>query len=131
MFVAVFVSIPFTTYALLAGLQAIPGDVYEAARLDGASKARTYWSVTLPLLRPALLVAALINVMNVFNSFPIIYTMTAGGPGNETSTTTIFMFTLKQSDIGEAAAMSVVNFGFIIVIVALFLRATKWNSAED
>jgi multiple sugar transport system permease protein len=130
-FVAVFVSVPFTTYALLAGLQAVPSDVYEAAKLDGANAARTYWSVTLPLLRPALMVAILINVMNVFNSFPIIYTLTGGGPGNQTSTTTLFMFNLKQSNIGEAAAMSVVNFGFIIVIVLLFLRASKWNSAED
>ncbi|MEY9847550.1 multiple sugar transport system permease protein [Streptacidiphilus sp. BW17] len=130
-FVAVFVSVPFTTYALLAGLQAIPDDVYEAARLDGAGVVRTYWSITLPLLRPALLVAALINIMNVFNSFPIIYEMTGGGPGNETSTSTLFMFNTQQTSIGEAAAMSVVNFGFIIVIVLLFLRASKWNSAED
>ncbi|WP_370077123.1 carbohydrate ABC transporter permease [Streptacidiphilus sp. MAP12-16] len=130
-FVAVFVSVPFTTYALLAGLQAVPADVYEAAKLDGASAFRTYLSVTLPLLRPALLVAALINVMNVFNSFPIIYELTGGGPGNQTATTTIFMYTTQQTNIGEAAAMSVVNFGFIIVIVLLFLRASKWNSAED
>ncbi|MEZ0096393.1 carbohydrate ABC transporter permease [Streptacidiphilus sp. EB129] len=130
-FVAVFVSIPFTTYALLAGLQAVPAEVYEAAKLDGASPARTYWSVTLPLLRPALLVAALINVMNVFNSFPIIWELTGGGPANQTATTTIFMYTTKQVSIGEAAAMSVVNFGFIIVIVLLFLRASKWNTAED
>ncbi|MHA6760870.1 carbohydrate ABC transporter permease [Streptacidiphilus sp. PAMC 29251] len=129
--VAVFVSVPFTTYALLAGLQSIPAEVYEAAKLDGASPFRTYWSVTLPLLRPALLVAVLINVMNVFNSFPIIWEMTGGGPGDQTATTTIFMYTLKSSNIGEAAAMSVVNFGFIIVIVLLFLRASKWNSAED
>ena len=129
--VGVFVSVPFTTYALLAGLQAIPAEVYEAAKLDGASPFRTYRSVTLPLLRPALLVAILINVMNVFNSFPIIWEMTGGGPGDETATTTIFMYTLKASNIGEAAAMSVVNFGFIIVIVLLFLRASKWNSAED
>jgi multiple sugar transport system permease protein len=130
-FVGVFVSIPFTTYALLAGLQAVPAEVYEAAKLDGASPARTYFSVTLPLIRPALLVAILINVMNVFNSFPIIWEMTKGGPGDQTATTTIFMYTLKESDIGEAAAMSVVNFGFIIVIVLLFLRASKWNSSED
>jgi len=130
-FVGVFVSIPFTTYALLAGLQAVPDEVYEAAKLDGASPARTYFSVTLPLIRPALMVAVLINVMNVFNSFPIIWEMTKGGPGDQTATTTIFMYTLKGSDIGEAAAMSVVNFGFIIVIVLLFLRASKWNSSED
>jgi multiple sugar transport system permease protein len=129
--VAIFVSVPFTTYALLAGLQAVPDDVYEASRLDGAGAVRTYWSITLPLLRPALLVAALINIMNVFNSFPIIYEMTGGGPGNQTSTTTLFMYNTQQTSIGEAAAMSVVNFGFIIVVVLLFLRASRWNSAED
>jgi multiple sugar transport system permease protein len=70
--VAIFVSVPFTTYVILAGLQTIPGDVYEAARVDGAGPIRAYASITLPLLRPALTVAALINIINVFNSFPII-----------------------------------------------------------
>jgi multiple sugar transport system permease protein len=127
MIVAVFVSVPFSTYALLAGLQTISPEVYEAARVDGASRWRTYRSITLPLLRPAFLVAALINVINVFNSFPIIWEMTRGGPGYQTSTTTTFMFLLKQSYIGESAAMSVINFGLVIVIVLLFLRATRWR----
>ncbi|MEV4815001.1 carbohydrate ABC transporter permease [Micromonospora tulbaghiae] len=126
--VAVFVSVPFTTYAILAGLQGIPGDVYEAAVLDGASAWRTYLSVTLPLLRPALLVAILINVMNVFNSFPIIWAMTGGGPGDETATTTIFMYQLKSSSIAESAAMSVVNFGIVIVLVGLFVKASSGKS---
>lgn len=126
-FVAVFVSVPFTTYALLAGLATIPADVYEAAKMDGASKLRTYWSITLPLLRPALTVAALINLMNVFNSFPIIWAMTHGQPGYSTSTSTIFMYILKGSNIGESAAMSVVNFGMVIVLTAVFLRVSRWN----
>jgi len=127
MVVAVFVSLPFTTYALLAGLQTIPTEVYEAARVDGAGGWRTYQSITLPLLRPALIVATLINVINVFNSFPIIWEMTRGGPGYSTSTTTTFMFILKQSYIGESAAMSVLNFGLVIVVVLLFLRLTGWK----
>jgi multiple sugar transport system permease protein len=127
MVVAVFVSLPFSTYALLAGLQTIPQEVYEAAKVDGASRWRLYTSITLPLLRPAFLVAALINVINVFNSFPIIWEMTRGGPGYQTSTTTTFMFLLKQSYIGESAAMSVINFGLVILIVVLFLRATRWK----
>ncbi|GAA3645544.1 sugar ABC transporter permease [Nonomuraea antimicrobica] len=126
-FVAVFVSVPFTTYALLAGLSTIPGDVYEAARMDGATRFRTYWSITLPLLRPALTVAALINVMNVFNNFPIIWAMTHGQPGYSTATSTIFMFILKGSDIGESAAMSVVNFGMVLVLTAIFLKVSRWN----
>ncbi|WP_345558206.1 sugar ABC transporter permease [Nonomuraea rosea] len=126
-FVAVFVSVPFTTYALLAGLATIPSDVYEAATMDGAGKLRTYWSITLPLLRPALTVAALINVMNVFNSFPIIWAMTHGQPGYSTATSTILMFILKGSNIGESAAMSVVNFGMVIVLTAVFLKVSRWN----
>jgi multiple sugar transport system permease protein len=126
--VAIFVSLPFTTYALLAGLQTIPPELYEAARVDGASTVRTYRSITLPLLRPALIVAVLINIMNVFNSFPIIWEMTRGGPGDQTATTTIFMYQLKASSIPESAAMSVVNFGFVIVLVAVFLRMSHWKA---
>ena len=129
MIVAVFVSLPFSTYAILAGLQAIPAEVYEAARVDGAGTWQRYFSVTLPLLRPSLIVAALINVINVFNNFPIIWEMTRGGPGYQTSTTTTFMYLLKQSFIGESAAMSVINFGLVILLVLLFLRATRWREA--
>jgi multiple sugar transport system permease protein len=128
--VAVFVSLPFTTYTLLAGLQTIPHELFEAARVDGASQWRSYRSITLPMLRPAFVVAVIINVMNVFNSFPIIWEMTRGGPGYETNTTTVFMYNLKESYIGEAAAMSVVNFGLIIVIVLVFLRVNNWNRQE-
>ncbi|HEU5007679.1 MAG TPA: sugar ABC transporter permease [Jatrophihabitantaceae bacterium] len=127
MAVAVFVSLPFTTYALLAGLQTIPADVYEASRVDGAGKWRTYWSITLPLLRPALIVAALINIINVFNSFPIIWEMTRGGPGYKTATSTLFMFQLKDAYVGQAAAMSVFNFVLVILVVLLFLRMTNWR----
>ncbi|MBB2910520.1 multiple sugar transport system permease protein [Streptosporangium becharense] len=124
-FVSVFVSLPFTTYSLLAGLTAIPADVYEAAKMDGAGRWRTYWSITLPLLRPALTVATLINVMNVFNNFPIIWAMTHGQPGYSTATSTIFMYILKGSDIGESAAMSVINFGMVIVMVAVFMKVSQ------
>jgi multiple sugar transport system permease protein len=125
--VAIFVSLPFTTYALLSGLQTIPDELYEAARVDGAGRWYAYRTITLPLLRPAIMVATTINVINVFNSFPIIWEMTRGGPGYETSTTTTFMYILKQAFIGEAAAMSVANFLLVIVIVLIFLRVTRWR----
>ena len=127
MAVAVFVSLPFTTYALLSGLQGIPADVYEAASIDGATSWRSYLGVTLPLLRPAILVATLINVINVFNSFPIIWEMTRGGPGYQTSTSTIYMIDLKQSDVGQAASMSVFNFLLVIVIAGVYLSTTRWK----
>jgi len=131
MAVAVFVSLPFTTYAILSGLQGIPGDVYEAAAIDGATSWKGYLAVTLPLLRPAILVATLINVINVFNSFPIIWEMTRGGPGYETATSTIFMVELKQGNVGESAAMSVINFLLVIVIVVVYLGTTRWKEQVD
>ena len=112
---------------LLAGLANHP----DRAVRGGAGRRRipwrTYRSITLPLLRPAFLVAALINVINVFNSFPIIWAMTRGGPGYETATTTVFMFQLKEAYIGESAAMSVINFGLVIIVVLVFLWATRWR----
>jgi len=98
--------------------------------VDGASPWRSYRAITLPLLRPAFLIALLINVMNVFNSFPIIWEMTRGGPGYQTNTTTVFMYNLKQSFIGQAAAMSIVNFTLIIVIVLFFLRVSRFGRRE-
>jgi len=129
MAVAIFVSLPFTTYVLLAGLQSIPTDVYEAARVDGATGARTYRDITLPLLRPALLVAAIINMINVFNSFPIIWAMTGGGPGSQTDTTTTFMYKLafRYQDIGQSAALSVINLTVILLFVLFYLRVVDWR----
>ncbi|MEA2025662.1 MAG: sugar ABC transporter permease [Chloroflexota bacterium] len=131
MSVAVFVSLPFTTYVLLAGLQSIPQDIYEAAKVDGATGWRTYRNITLPLLRPALLVAAIINMINVFNSFPIIWAMTRGGPGSQTDTTTTFMYKLafRFQDIGQSAALAVVNFSVILLFVLLYLRVVDWRKA--
>ncbi|NGN63325.1 sugar ABC transporter permease [Streptomyces sp. A7024] len=130
MFVAVFVSLPFTTYTLLAGLQTIPHDVYEAAKIDGAVGFKTYLHITLPLLRPAFLVGFVINLINVFNSFPIIWGMTKGGPDSDTATTTVYMFQLKSTDIGESAAMSVVNFAMVVVLVLIFLKVSRWNKED-
>ncbi|MFI9207742.1 MULTISPECIES: carbohydrate ABC transporter permease [unclassified Streptomyces] len=131
MFVAVFVSLPFTTYTLLAGLQTVPGEVYEAARVDGTTTWQTYLRITLPLLRPAILVGVVINLINVFNSFPIIWSMTRGGPDSDTATTTVFMYQLKNSDIGQSAAMSVVNFALVVVMVVVFLKVSRWNQEES
>lgn len=96
--IAVFVSLPFTTYTLLAGLQAIPDDVLEAARIDGAGKVATYRLIVLPMLQPAIAVATIINIINVFNSLPILRTITGSIPGYDADTTTTLIF--KQ--IGRA-----------------------------
>jgi multiple sugar transport system permease protein len=131
MAVAIFVSLPFTTYAILSGLQGIPQEVYEASAIDGATSWKSYLRVTLPLLRPAIVVATLINVINVFNSFPIIWEMTGGGPGYQTATSTIFMVELKQGNVGESASMSTINFLLVIVIVIVYLASTGWKDQVD
>ncbi|WP_282692224.1 sugar ABC transporter permease [Streptomyces sp. CC208A] len=128
--VAVFVSLPFTTYTLLAGLQTVPAEVYEAARADGASRLQTYLRITLPLLRPAFLVALVINLINVFNSFPVIWGMTQGGPNADTATTTVLMYMLRSYDVAESAALSVVNFAAVIVMVLVFLKVSGWKEAD-
>ena len=132
--VGVFVSLPFTTYVLLAGLSTIPGEVYEAARVDGASAWRTYRSVTLPLLRPALLVATVLNMIYVFNSFPIVWTLNDRNPGfgHDTTITYMYKIAFKSSlrDVGLSAALGVVNVVAILLAVFVYLRAVRWREQE-
>jgi multiple sugar transport system permease protein len=131
--VAVFVSLPFTTFVILAGLQTIPNEIYEAARVDGASPRKTYSSITFPLLFTSLSVAAVINLINVFNQFPIIWVMTQGGPGYDTDTTTTLMYKLafRSQEVGQSAALSVLNFAVILVFVLIYLKATGFTKKEQ
>lgn len=132
MWVAVFVSVPFTTFVLLAGLQSIPHDIIEAASVDGAGSWQIYRGIKFPLLRNSLLIATIINLINVFNSFPIIWVMTRGGPGYDTDTTTTFAYKLAfiESNMGQSTALGVINFMIILVIVGFYLRATKATRTE-
>nr|WP_255433825.1 sugar ABC transporter permease [Tessaracoccus sp. MC1865] len=121
-FVAIYVSLPFTTYTILAGLQAVPTDVLEAAHVDGAHSAQRYWHIVLPLLRPAIAVAALINIINVFNSLPILRILqeTPGYHNGHITTTLMYEY---QSALGPgvSSALSVLNFLFCLVIIAVYL----------
>ncbi|MFD2794085.1 carbohydrate ABC transporter permease [Promicromonospora vindobonensis] len=127
MVVAVFVSLPFTTYTILAGLQSVPGETVEAARIDGAGGLRTYFSVVLPQLRGAVSVAVLINIINVFNSLPILRVMTGSIPGYDADTimTMIFKYLQNQRQIDLASALSVIAFFVVIVIVAVYVRVVR------
>jgi multiple sugar transport system permease protein len=133
LFVGVLVSLPFTSYVLLAGLQSIPHDILEAARVDGASHWKGYWAITFPLIRPAFLVGAVINAVYVFNSFPIIWVMTVGGPGYETDTTTTFAYKIafRDQDIGQSASLAVGNFVIILLFIMLFLKLSKWRELDQ
>lgn len=125
--IAIFVSLPFTTYTILAGLATVPTDTIEAAKMDGASPARTYFTVVLPQLRGALSVAVLINIINVFNSLPILKVMTGSIPGYDADTimTMIFKYIQNQHKVDVASALSVVAFLIVIVIVAVYVKVVK------
>ncbi|GAA4719187.1 sugar ABC transporter permease [Pedococcus ginsenosidimutans] len=133
--VGVFVSIPFTAYVFVAGLHAIPSDVYEAARIDGASPWKVWRLITLPLLRPAVLVATVLNMIYVFNSFPIIYTLNESNPGFGHDTTITFMYKLAfksaEKDVGQSAAAGLFNVLLILVAVVAYLRVSRWREEES
>jgi multiple sugar transport system permease protein len=132
--VGVFVSIPFTAYVFLAGLNSIPADVHEAATVDGASKWQAYRHVTLPMLRPALLVATVLNIIYVFNSFPLIYTLNDRNPGFTHDTSITFMYKLAfksaERDVGMSAAAGVGNVVLILIAVLVYLRTVRWSERE-
>jgi multiple sugar transport system permease protein len=133
--VGVFVSLPFTAYVFLAGLNAIPTDVYEAARVDGAGPWQIYWQVTLPLLRPALMVASVLNIIYVFNSFPIVYTLNDRNPGYTHDTTITFMYKLafksSEHSVGMSAAAGVFNVVMIALVVVVYLRIIDWKRVTE
>ena len=111
----------------LAGLQAVPADAIEAAKMDGAGPARVYWAIIVPQLRSAFAVAILINIINVFNSLPILKVMTGSIPGYgaDTIMTMIFKYIELHKKVDVASALSVVAFLIVIAIVAIYVKAVK------
>jgi len=115
---------PFVALLLLAGLQAIPQDVLKAARVDGAGPARTFFSVTLPLLRPSILLAALFRSLDAFRVFDAIYVLTEGGPANATETLSIYAYKtlMRSGDFGYGSTLAVAIFACVVAIGLSWLR---------
>ena len=132
MWIAIWVSLPPTTLIILAGLQSIPADIYEAASLDNASGLRVFFDMTLPMLRPILALSILLNVIFVFNSFPIIWVLTEGGPAGQTNTLVTYMYTLgfRLYDMGGAAAVSVIMFGLLLAFAIFHTRFFSKSNLE-
>ncbi|MDE1180157.1 sugar ABC transporter permease [Paraburkholderia sp.] len=122
--VGILVSIPFTVTILLGGLSSVPGDIYEAARIDGASAWQQFVKLTLPLLKPFINMAILLNVIYVFNSFPIIWVMTQGGPDNGTHILVTYLYELgfRLGRPGQAAAVSLIMLVMLFVFSIAYLR---------
>lgn len=120
-------NVPFMAIILLAGLQVIPGDVYEAARIDGATAWQAFRRLTLPLLRPALMVALVFRTLQAFLVFDVIYIMTGGGPGNSTETLSYLNWHafLVDTNFGYGGAISVVLVAISLLIAAGYTRVLR------
>jgi ABC-type sugar transport system permease subunit len=115
---------PFVFVMLLAGLQGIPGELYDSAKVDGADGWRRFRFITLPLLKPTIVIAATLTTIYTFNNFPAIWLMTEGGPLRSTETLTILVYkhAFQAFNFGEASAIGVITFLVLLLFVVLFGR---------
>jgi len=121
---------PFVTLILLAGLQSIPHDLYEAMSIDGAGAVRRFFLVTLPLLRPAMSLALVFRVIHSLGIFDLVWVMTKGGPGDSTRTVAIHIYEYLFSHLepGNAAAATVLGAGAMFLLagaIAALVRGRK------
>ncbi len=124
-YVGIWGSVPFTAVMLVAAMRSIPDSIHEAAELDGAGALARAFFVTLPMIRRVLLVVTLSNFVLVFNSFPIIYVMTGGGPVNKTDILATYLYRTGFSgdfDIGTASAIAVVILVLLLVMSIVYVR---------
>ena len=128
----IFVTIPFVCFTALSGLQGIDESYYEAATVDGASYWQKLLHITLPLVKPSLTVATVLNIIYVFNSFPIVWTITKGDPAYRTDTLVTYLYKLAfyNNKQGEAAAVSVIGFSILLVCASVYMISTL-KKGED
>lgn len=115
----------FAALLILAGLQLIPDDLYDAARVDGAGAWQRFRHITLPLLKPALLLALLFRTMDAFRVFDLVFVMTQGGPGDATQVLQFYGYQtlFTEGRIGYGSAVSVAVFLMILALSLIYLRA--------
>lgn len=130
--VGIFVTIPFVTFCVLSGLQSIDGSLYEAADIDGAGFWQKLFKITIPLVKPSLTVSTVLNIIYVFNSFPIVYTMTKGAPANKTDTMITYLYMLNFYDRkkGPATALSVIGFIILCICAGIYMMTVMRKEDE-
>lgn len=121
--------IPFFAITLLAGLQSIPQELYEAARVDGASRWKSFLFVTLPQLKNTIILTTLLRVVWEFNNVDLIFNLTGGGPAHSTTTLTMYIAELAVhgSNFGYGSALTVISFGILLVFAALYLKLSRYE----
>jgi len=124
---------PFMTIVATGALQSIPKDLYEAADIDGATGTQQFWNITLPLLRPAMVPAAVLGIITTFNLFNIIYFMSAGGPIRKTEIllTTAYRLVNENRLYGIAAAFCIYIFFVLLILTLLTNRITRATESYD
>lgn len=122
--------VPFFAILLLADLQTIPNDLYEAASVDGAGRWRRFISVTLPHLRDAIVLSTLLRAVWEFNNVDLIYTLTGGGPANQTTTLPLYVArkAVDSHDFGYGSALTMAGFVILLFFSILYLRLSKFGS---
>ena len=116
---------PFMALLLLAGLQIIPSDMYEAGSIDGATGWQQFWLLTLPLLRPAILVALIFRTLAALQVFDVIYVMTSGASGTESMSVYARRVLIDFTQLGYGSAVSVVIFLIIMAFVVVYMRMVR------
>lgn len=121
--------VPFFAIILLAGLQGIPGELYEAAAVDGARRFQSFWRITLPLLKDTIVLATLLRGVWEFNNVDVIYTMTDGGPGTDTTTLPIYIVNqaIKYHNFGYGSALSVISFVILLAFAVGYLKLSRFG----
>ena len=123
-FVGIWVSVPFTSVSILAGLQSVSQEVIEAAIVDGATGWNLVRFITLPLIRPVIVIVFLLNFVAAFNQFPIIWVLTEGGPvhATEIAATWLYKVAFTFLDFGPASAIAVVVFLLLLIFSIIYMR---------
>ncbi|MBR7830998.1 sugar ABC transporter permease [Actinospica sp. MGRD01-02] len=124
---------PFVAIMVLAGLVMLPGEVVEAARIDGANGWQTFWKVRLPLLRPALAVAVMFRILQAFGLFDLPYVLTGGGPGTSTESLALLGYKVLFNDVlfGPGAAIAASTAFIVLVVCLLFLKVFRTQVGEQ
>src|SRR6201997_1384419 len=133
--VSVWRSVPFATVILLAAMQGVPDNLYEAAKLDGAGEVRQFVSITVPLIRAAVSFVVVISIIHAFQAFDLVYVLTGGNGGPETATYVLgimlFQHAFSFLEFGYASALAWVMFAILLVLTVLQLRITRQRSWEN
>jgi len=123
--------VPFMTIVLLAGLQSLPPEVFECARVDGANEWKIFSNITLPMLAPVSITVILIRALEAFKLFDIVMVMTGGGPGTATETVTMYAYTvgMKNGNLGYASAIAYSLLIMVIIFSTIFLNSLRGRAA--